>query len=216
MLKPLERKSAENSRYRVKVRLVRQPLVPSTPSPLPEKNETQPELLPSGDTSERLPLAQEPDSIEGIDIGIEPIGEIDLKRTADAQSDEVPPDHASLVFDGKTRHWSASEIDWPLPATPALSGEFCYRPLYFEEANLERYGNRRGCIQPAWSAVRFFATVPALPYLAAADPPDVCRYERYPYQAGRSAPRVKEMPPLSIRGGLVEAGTAVGLIFLIP
>ncbi len=101
-------------------------------------------------------------------------------------------------------------------AVGPVTGEFCYRPLFFEEVNLERYGNHRGCLQPVVSAARFFATIPALPYLMTANHPEVCRVWNHPFQAGRPAPRVRELPEFDLRAGVVTGGVAAGLILLIP
>ncbi len=48
----------------------------------------------------------------------------------------------------------------------------CFRPLYFEEVALERYGDRAPCcLQPAVSGVRFFSNVALLPYKMRVRPP---------------------------------------------
>jgi hypothetical protein len=45
-----------------------------------------------------------------------------------------------------------------------LAPSLSYRPLYFEEANLERFGHSGGCIlQPALSGAHFLVTIPTLP-----------------------------------------------------
>jgi hypothetical protein len=55
------------------------------------------------------------------------------------------------------RGWAESAYLWQAPA-------LFYRPLYFEEPNLERYGHHAGCLlQPAFSAAHFLVAVPALP-----------------------------------------------------
>lgn len=97
-----------------------------------------------------------------------------------------------------------------------VAGDFCYRPLYFEEKNLERYGRSWRAAQPIVSGARFFATIPALPYLMTVHNPRTCYDWQFPYPAGFSAPRVRELPPFSLEGAGIEAGAALGLIFLIP
>jgi hypothetical protein len=48
----------------------------------------------------------------------------------------------------------------------------CFRPLYFEELMLERYGDKAPCcLQPAVSGVRFFSNVALLPYKMRVRPP---------------------------------------------
>jgi hypothetical protein len=61
--------------------------------------------------------------------------------------------------------WSPNGFCWQSPA-------FCYSPLYFEQPNLERYGNSKGpFFAPAWSATYFFGQVVALPIAAVRQPP---------------------------------------------
>jgi hypothetical protein len=51
--------------------------------------------------------------------------------------------------------WTAKGLLWESPA-------FCHSPLYFEQPNLERYGNGR-LASPAWSTTYFFGQVVAWP-----------------------------------------------------
>ncbi len=101
---------------------------------------------------------------------------------------------------------------WDAPAT-------CNYPLYFEDANLERHGYSLRYLrvfQPIVSGAEFFVTIPALPYLMGATPPARDVYTLGQYRAGDCVPYQIDYPPLSAVGGLAEAGTAVGLVFLIP
>ncbi len=92
-----------------------------------------------------------------------------------------------------------------------------HRPLYFEEINLERHGYGLGdVVQPWVSGAHFFGTVPCLPYLMAVDPPRECIYTLGHYRPGSCPPWQHHWPPLSLAGGLSEAGVVTGLIFLIP
>jgi len=62
-------------------------------------------------------------------------------------------------------NWSPSGYCWQSPA-------FCYSPLYFEQPNLERYGNSPGhYLAPAASATSFFAHAVILPAKALWQPP---------------------------------------------
>jgi hypothetical protein len=101
---------------------------------------------------------------------------------------------------------------WDAPAT-------CNNPLYFEEVNLERHGYSPRYLrvfQPVVSGAEFFATVPTLPYQMTATPPWERVYTLGEYRPGSCVPYQINYPPWSTAGGLAEAGTAVGLIFLIP
>lgn len=92
----------------------------------------------------------------------------------------------------------------------------CHQPLYFEEVNLERYGTTFGRLQPAISAVRFFARFPQLPYRATIDRPRICYYHRHPFEAGRCAPWERETPRWSARATLAESIAVAGVILVFP
>ncbi|MDX1926267.1 MAG: hypothetical protein SFV81_07110 [Pirellulaceae bacterium] len=93
---------------------------------------------------------------------------------------------------------------------------FAYQPLYFEEVNLERYGRTCGHLQPAVSSLRFFATIPLLPYAMTAYHPSTTYTRKWPYEAGWGAPRVRELEPIELKPSLVQAGAITGLVFVLP
>jgi hypothetical protein len=51
-----------------------------------------------------------------------------------------------------------------------------YKPVYFEDINLERYGIHYGLGSPFLSFGKFFATFPFLPYKMLMQPPCECHY----------------------------------------
>lgn len=106
----------------------------------------------------------------------------------------------------------------PTPVTFTWkASSLCYKPLYFEDVQLERYGHYcHPLLQPALSRVRFWLTVPCLPYLIGVDPPNQCVYDLGYYRPGNCAPSMLEPIPISLRGGLLEAGSVVGAVVLIP
>lgn len=112
-------------------------------------------------------------------------------------SDEM---HSDLVFTKSREH---AEL-------------FSHHPLYFEEANLERYGRNCGPLQPAVSGLRFFATIPSLPYAMATHPPRKTYITKWPYEAGWGAPKVKELQPIQAAPTLVQTGAITGLLFVLP
>ena len=93
----------------------------------------------------------------------------------------------------------------------------CHKPLYFEDVQLERYGHT-SCpiLQPAISRVRFWLTIPVLPYFMGVNPPNECVYELGYYRPGSCAPHMLNPLPLSLRGSLMQAGAVVGAAYLIP
>ena len=94
------------------------------------------------------------------------------------------------------------------------SPDMVHNPLYFEEANLERYGNTRGRLQPFYSGLHFFSAVATLPYKKGVRPPRDCEFSLGHYRPGDCNPAYR--PTLErngkalIRQGLV-VGAAIGL-----
>lgn len=93
---------------------------------------------------------------------------------------------------------------------------FPYQPLYFEEVNLERYGRTCGVLQPVVSGVRFFATIPSLPYAMTIQKPNQTYTFQWPFEAGWGAPKVRELQPLQWKPGIVQASAITGLLFVVP
>lgn len=142
----------------------------------------------------------------------------DVSIAIGTPGEEVPADVAAQKFNrlplvleapGWQRPWLASEFFWTAPAVG-------YRPLYFEDANLERYGHSFGVLQPAVSAGRGFGQFLALPYQMTLQPP---REIVYPLGYARPGDRVMyqaERLEWDARAAAVEAGVVTGFIFLIP
>ncbi len=147
-----------------------------------------------------------------------------LKPLTDEQIDTqlpeglTPPDASEGLFD-ETRpaervfrggdfsytdfHWAASNLR--------------HRPLYFEDAMLERHGQTYGpYVQPIASGARFFLTVPILPYTMTVNPPYPATSTLGHFRVGSAAPILFQRPPLQCDAGVVEAAIWMGLILLIP
>jgi len=108
------------------------------------------------------------------------------------------------------RQWEPVTFAWKASA-------LCHKPLYFEEVQLERYGHTAGPIfQPVLSGAHFFLNVAVLPYKAGINPPNECQYALGYYRPGSCAPWLVPPVPLSVRGGLMEAGAVTGLVLLFP
>ncbi len=130
----------------------------------------------------------------------------------------MPPDASQGLFDKQStglgnfrgKDWTPLEYHW-------LANCNRYRPLYFEDAMLERHGQTRGeLIQPFVSGTRFFLTFPALPYAVVVDPPRPAQSVLGHFRPGSATPFLLQRPPLQTDAGLFEAGMVVGLIFLVP
>lgn len=109
---------------------------------------------------------------------------------------------------GTSRGWAPYSYYWEAAA-------LAHRPVYFEETNLERYGNSFGLVQPVVSAAHFFGTMPLLPYIAVVNPPRKATYTLGHYRPGSDIPFRYHRLPIRLDGALVEAATIWGLVLLI-
>lgn len=108
------------------------------------------------------------------------------------------------------RQWMPMTMTWKASA-------ICHNPLYFEEVNLERYGHSAGpLVQPAVSGAHFFFNIATLPYKMGIHPMNECMYPLGTYREGDCAPWLVPPVPISIRGGLMEAGAITGGVFILP
>lgn len=132
-------------------------------------------------------------------------------RAMERHEGDPPPVVMPLVGDRRLEGgWGDQMFNWS-------ATQFCHQPLYFEEVNLERYGyGCRPCVQPLVSGAHFFLTVPALPYKMVVNPPRECVYTLGYYRPGDRVPWQRNYLPWDTRAAVVEAGVAVGLVFLIP
>lgn len=140
------------------------------------------------------------------------IGSASGRRPADLASDRMEKIDESLGSMVLDRYWGETSLHWQAPA-------FAHRPLYFEQVNLERFGygpRYLRAVQPALSGAHFFATIPALPYLMTVEPPCRCVYPLGHHRPGNCVPYQWHKPEWSAPAGLMEAGTWIGLVLLIP
>ncbi len=148
---------------------------------------------------------EKPLSALGIYIGL-PSGDLPVDHAAacwDSVNQTGGPLTGARCWPGYVYHWDATSL--------------CYRPLYFEEINLERYGyGCCACLQPLASAAHFFGTVPALPYCMAAECPCECVYTLGHYRPGSCPPWRRHCPPCDPLAAAAEGGVMTGMIFLIP
>ncbi|MEX0700543.1 MAG: hypothetical protein WD069_00465 [Planctomycetales bacterium] len=92
-----------------------------------------------------------------------------------------------------------------------------HNPLYFEDAQLERYGHTyHHCVQPFVSAGKFGAQLLGLPYQMAIDPMWKRRYVLGWYRPGECAPHLHYQIPLNAKAAAVQGGVTTGMFFLIP
>jgi hypothetical protein len=97
------------------------------------------------------------------------------------------------------------------------ASSLCHKPLYFEDVELERYGQTCSPLfQPIISATKFYLTLPILPYMMGVEPPLECIYPLGYYRPGSCAPFIIPPVPISLRGALLEAGVWVAGVALVP
>jgi hypothetical protein len=91
---------------------------------------------------------------------------------------------------GRPGNWDWTVRYWDAPNTFS-------HPRYFEDRMLERHGHERfPLLQPMTSGVRFFSTIPLLPYLMVVRSPSDCEYTMGYYRAGSCIPALKQRPPV--------------------
>jgi hypothetical protein len=171
----------------------------------------------TNDSSAAADVAAEPLPQPCVTANEKPLGDLGINIVLPGGL--LPKDHASECWSSVNaaggpyaamRYWSTLRYYWDATC-------LCYRPLYFEEVNLERYGyGCCECLQPAASAAHFFATVPALPYCMAAHCPGECEYTLGHYRPGNCPPRRTNWPSLKPIAAAAEGGVLTGMIFLIP
>jgi hypothetical protein len=156
--------------------------------------------------------AQEFCSEELADLKANTLDQVKLNIAVDGRQGEDIPYECS-IDDGSWhagRCWSQTTYMWKASA-------LCHKPLYFENEQLERYGHSWGpCCQPLVSGAHFFSRLPVLPYCMGVEPPCECVYALGHYRPGNCAPYMCDAIPLSPRGALIEAGAAVGTVFILP
>lgn len=94
-------------------------------------------------------------------------------------------------------------------------------PLYFEDAMLERHGHTRSYYgfeyaQSVISGVKFFATIPLLPYHETLRPKCECVYALGHYRPGSVAPCLRDNIPYDSRAAIVESASAAAFFWAAP
>lgn len=108
------------------------------------------------------------------------------------------------------RAWQALTFHWQASAV-------AHKPIYFEDAQLERHGHTLGpWLQPMRSGAHFFTNIAILPYHMGIHPWNECQYALGYHRPGSLAPRVKPAFPLSKKAALIQAGSVLGGVFIIP
>jgi hypothetical protein len=139
------------------------------------------------------PLQASEESQSVVDAGILPLAQLTTNVALPEEHDQhgeqlpMPIDYASSYFAQPPTAPLArfSTSCWPddLGYGPALN--FAYRPLYFEQVKVERYGRSFGrLIQPCLSTVHFYASAALLPCKMIVRPPLRHVYHDHPCRPG--------------------------------
>lgn len=108
------------------------------------------------------------------------------------------------------RAWESLDFHWRASAV-------AHKPVYFEDAQLERHGHTLGpWLQPMRSGAHFFTNIAILPYHMGIHPWNECQYTLGYHRPGSIAPRVKPAFPISKKAALIQAGSVLGGVFIIP
>jgi hypothetical protein len=204
---------AENSPYRqAVVRYVDEQYNPVLLATQVEHQDAEPDgaVEPPAEIPPQEDLNHGAKPIRLISINIDPPQGADLPEKAN-EAEENLFDRAGTQWHtfGYSRPWGAMSYAWTAP-------DLAYKPLYFEDANLERYGHHHGLLQPALSAAHFFGRIPALPYMYGAQPCHNSYYALGYYRPGECAPHFPSRPKPSLLGAVYTGAAATGLILLIP
>lgn len=106
--------------------------------------------------------------------------------------------------------WALTSYFWQAPNTFS-------HPLYFDDPMLERHGHERfPALTPVTSGLRFFATIPMLPYLTTVQEPCDCVYTLGHYRPGSCAPTLLKRPPYERRAAVVQALSTAGAFIAFP
>jgi len=146
-----------------------------------------------------------------------PLREIDLQPGLDRG--KTPPDLSAGLFAPPPPGAPLERFGhaWPEQVFGWAASELEHQPLYFDDVPLENYG-QTVCpfAQPALSAARFFVTLPVIPYKIGLDHPFDRVSTLGTYRVGTCAPRTHQSPPFGFDAATLEAGTWVGMVFLLP
>lgn len=136
---------------------------------------------------------------------------LNITPSAVTTNPEVAPEQRfDFLSDGSSAAWQDDVYCWTAPA-------FFHHPLYFEQVNLERYGQGTyRCLQPAASAAHFFGTLPILPYKIGGQAWDERLYTLGHGRPGNFNRYQLHYHPFSWRGVTYQAAATTGIIFLVP
>ena len=137
-----------------------------------------------------------------------------IKTDIRLQDETLPANYSEQIFQNVE-----PDVPLPVPITEFFweAPELWHEPLYFDDVQLERYG-QTPCprLQPVLSGAHFFGSLALLPYKMGVDPPLSRVTNLGYYRVGSPAPCVGRRLPWETDAALIEAGTITGLWLILP
>lgn len=174
---------------------------------------------PTNETPVSAPPAKQPDDKDPkglIQISPLKVPSISLKGIGtgslpkDVVSGRLPPVQVLPIGFDRDIAMTSSMKQW-------IPSAICHKPLYFQDTMLERHGHERfPCVQSLASGVRFFGTLPILPYMMTLHPPAKDVSNLGYYRPGTAAPCLFERPPYDARALGVQTMVTTGAVLVIP
>jgi len=173
----------------------------------------QPELpSPTTEPADSLPKAEN----ENESLPYKTIGDIALSQSP--PTGRLPLDHSKDLF----RNPKKSDLSGPTSQRASLSYHWVaartwHQPLYFDNIPLERYGqSNHPRLQPLISGVRFFGTLPVIPYKIGIDRTHDRISTLGLHRPGSPTPGTRQRLPWEWDAAAFESGAWIGLLLLLP
>jgi hypothetical protein len=149
----------------------------------------------------------------GPDRELRPVTEVPLDIRPSAGEMPTPP--AGLV-ELPTTLDAHENGEWPAVVCSYTPWTICYRPLYFEQIELERYGDSWGIVQPGVSAVYLFGSAIAMPYKMVVRPPRSCVCSNGFSRCEDCRPPGYRQFEWNWKAAAIEAGIVAGVMIALP
>ena len=173
-------------------------------------------------TGKPAPAGSKDPKAVNLDAAVPQLGTLFAKLPAQPQGAKklLPNDTAAKQFPtyrtSRVSPQNDQRPNWQNRLAVFDSPMFHHNPLYFEQVNVERYGNHHGFFQPAVSAAHFFGSAVILPYKIGAYHPWESRYTLGHYRPGDLNPNQWHRYPLTVRGVAYQTLTVLGLGIGLP
>ncbi len=141
---------------------------------------------------------------------IENKGVIEREDIKDELEEPARPSSERPPGPGYNRDWTAMSYAWAAPVAR-------HQPLYFEDPELERYGNEFCCLQPVVSGTRFYLTFATMPYQMSI-PNNAWFHVKYDLgheRPGNCVPYSIHTLPVDWTAGLSATGIITGITFAL-